>query len=54
MIIKIQALMRGHRDRKIVKALRASKAKSMMNHFDYTGPANFDNPDVQVNYGDFF
>lgn len=48
MIIKIQALMRGFRDRKRVKALRASRARSMMNHFDYNGPENFDNPDVQV------
>jgi hypothetical protein len=21
----------------------------MMNHFDFNGPANYDNPDVQVN-----
>ncbi len=48
-IVKIQAHIRGFLARKRVKVLRAtSGGKSMMNHFNYNGPANYENPDVQV------
>ena len=48
MIVKIQAAFRGFLTRKHVQRLRAGQeAKSMMNHFDFSGPANYDNQDVQ-------
>ena len=36
--------------RKRVKAIKGGDdgVKSMMNHFNYTGPANFENAEVQV------
>lgn len=46
-IIRIQSIFRGFMARKRVKALKeTSGVKSMMNHFDFTGPANYDNPEV--------
>lgn len=44
--------MRGYLTRKHIKAIRGGQGfgKSMMNHFDFTGPANFDNQDVQVRF----
>ncbi len=46
-IIRIQAIFRGYMDRKRVRALKETYGvKSMMNHFDFTGPANYDNPEV--------
>jgi hypothetical protein len=46
-IIRIQACFRGFMARKRVKAIRGDDGvKSMMNHFNYNGPANFENPEV--------
>lgn len=50
-IVKIQAAFRGYMTRKRVKAIRDNEGvKSMMNHFNFQGPANYDNPEVQVTY----
>jgi hypothetical protein len=52
-IIKIQALMRGYLDRKKVKKITNNNGgvggrQLMMHQNNYTGQANFDNPDVLV------
>ncbi len=50
-IIKIQALMRGYLDRKKVKKINNNNLggrQLMMHQNNYTGQANFDNPDVLV------
>lgn len=46
-IIRLQAAFRGFLARRRVKTMKESMGvKSMMNHFDFTGPANYDNPEV--------
>lgn len=42
--------MRGYLTRKRVRIIKSQGGfgKSMMNKFDFNGPANFDNPEVQV------
>lgn len=48
-IIRIQCLFRGVLARKRVRQLKESMGvKSMMHHANFTGPANYDNPAVQV------
>lgn len=49
-IIKIQARFRGFLARKYVRQLKEqSGVKSMMNlNNNFSGPANYDNPEVQV------
>lgn len=50
MIVKIQAAIRGYLTRKRVRGLKEGQfgGKAMMNHFNFSGPTNFENPDVQV------
>ena len=42
--------MRGYLTRKRIRIIKnqGGFGKSMMNKFDFNGPANFDNPEVQV------
>jgi hypothetical protein len=48
-IVKIQSIFRGFLARKRVKAIRESGGiRSMMNHNNYQGAPNYDNPEVQV------
>lgn len=53
-IVRIQAAFRGFMARKRVKEIKEmSGTKSMMNHFNFTGPANYENPEVQVRLNTF-
>ena len=46
-IVKIQAVFRGYLARKRVGQLNEAKgSKPMMNHFNFSGPANYDNAEV--------
>jgi len=46
-IVKIQAAIRGYLTRKRIRGLKDQDGfKSMMNNFNFSGPANYDNPEV--------
>lgn len=49
-IVRIQAAFRGFLGRKRAQNIRSGAVtapKSMMHHFNFSGPANYDNPEVQ-------